>query len=342
MLQELSKTRVVERLKNISLSSVPPWLGPQVATASRYEHSLAVGYLSLNVTGGTEHEQLLLTAAAILHDVGNGPFPHISDQVMKETLGITHEHAVKFAFQYSVIEDKSALERYGLNLNEVSMILENRHNLSPFFYGFPDLDNADNIYRFLTTIPGNPLGPASYQPVEIASSMSLDIKGHDLSNNLVKRWKADFQKVYTYVWNDSANMICWTMLGRVLRILKGALTPSFFRLTNEEAHRFVSLKVPRWGKAMKESNFQIVFDKKFKNLTGESMGMTEKSNLNEIEMFLCKETGLEEWMLGLTVDQPLLGEEPDHWRVYLVTYKGNKKPVAIISDILKDSEPYLS
>ena len=101
LLQDLSRTRVVQRLKHISLSSVPSWLDPRVAKASRYQHSMAVGELSLLVAGGSEKDQLLLTAAAALHDAGNGPFPHISDQPMKELLGFTHEGVVRFAFEHS-------------------------------------------------------------------------------------------------------------------------------------------------------------------------------------------------------------------------------------------------
>ena len=101
LLKILSKTSALQRLKHITLSAVPSWLGPRVATASRYQHSLAVGKLSFLVSGGNEDNRLLLTAASALHDVGDGPFPHISDQSMKEILGFTHEGAVHFAFNHS-------------------------------------------------------------------------------------------------------------------------------------------------------------------------------------------------------------------------------------------------
>jgi len=46
-------------------------------------------------------------------------------------------------------------------------------------------------------------------------------------------------------------------------------------------------------------------------------------------------------MLGLTVDQPLLREKPDYWRVYLVLYKDNKTAKTLINDMLLSSDPFL-
>jgi len=301
---------------------------------------LAVGKLSFFVSGGNEHDRLLLTAASALHDVGDGPFPHISDQSMKEILGFTHEGAVRFAFEYSPIEDRQILDKYGLDLNEICSVLENRHRLSPLLYGFPDLDNADNIYRFMMTIPGKPLGEASYLPSEIASSMSLDSENQNIPLELKKRWAVDFEKVYSYVWNDKHNMVCWTMLGRALRILKEYLTPEFFRLTNREAFDMMQHKLPEWARGLKKSMFKILFDKKYAQLKGEAQKLSEPTELARIEHEICAETGLEEWSIGLTVDQPLLREKSDYWRVYLVSYRGNEKPLALLEDLLSSSIPF--
>jgi len=329
----------MQRLKQINLSAVPSWLGAQVSTASRYEHSIGVGKLSLLVSDGTEYDQLLLTAAAALHDVGNGPFPHISDQLMKEMLGFAHEGAVRFAFENSPIKDSLVLDEYGIDLMEVSSILEGRHRLSPLLRGFPDLDNADNIHRFMMTIPGRPLGEASYRPSEIAACMSLELEEQTLPEDLLKRWRGDYEKVYSYVWNDRLNMVCWTMLGRALRILREDLTPRFLRMTNREAFRIIRLRLPELAKGLRKKEFRILFDREYDELGGEARRLSEPSYLGRIEDMLCKEAGLEKWSVGLTVDRPSITEESDHWRVYLVSHKGNDESVALLEDILSGSEP---
>jgi len=342
LIRDLSKTWVLQRLRWIDLSAVPVWIGSEVATASRYQHSLNVGELSLRVSGGDEDERLLLTAVAVLHDIGVGPFPHLSDQAMLEILGFTHEGAVEFAFENSPLKDSEVLEDYGLSLAEIASIVEGKHRLSRFLHGFPDLDNADNIYRFIISVPGRSLGEPSYNPFEIASLMSLDDEQIKLPRDLKERWMKDFERTYSYLWNDRLNMIGWTMLGRALRLLKDKLTPEFFRLTNKEAFQIIKLKIPRLAEGLEKREFHIILDQKYSELKGEARKLSDSANLWEIERMLCEESKLEEWAIGLTVDQPLIGEKPDHWRVYLVSHKGNEKPKTILEDILSKSVPFSS
>lgn len=340
LLRRLSKTWVVQRLKHIDLSAVPRWLGPCVSTVSRYQHSLGVGQLSLLISDGNEHDQFLLTAAAVLHDVGNGPFPHISDHLMENILGFKHEGAVSFAFQNSPTKDSLILEEYGLNLEEVASIVKGEHRLSSLLNGRPDLDNADNIHRFMNTIPGRPLGKPSYWPSEIATSMSLETVGIEIPEDLRRRWLRDREKVYRYVWEDRLNMIGWTMLGRSMRILREELTPRFFRMTNREAFHIIRLRLPKLTNGLKKKEFKILLDRRYSTLRGEARKLSDPTNLRKIEEELCRETGLESWSIGLTVDQPLIREKADHWRVYLVVYKGNAKPKVLLEDILSSSVPF--
>ena len=342
LLRSLSKTWVVQRLKQIDLSAVPSWLGPIVPTVSRYQHSLGVGRLSLLVPGGAVHDQLLLTAAAVLHDAGNGPFPHISDDLMENMLGFRHEGAVGFAFANSPLKDASILEEYGLDIAEISSILEGRHRLSPFLCGLPDLDNADNIRRFMMGIPGRPLGEASYHPSEIAASMSLDAEEQKIPEDLRRRWLGDREKVYRYVWEDRQNMIGWTMLKRAMRILREELTPRFLTITNREAFHLIRLRLPKLAKGLKDKGFRILLDRRYSQLRGEAQKLTNPRSIGEVEDKLCRETGLADWSVGLTVDQPTTGEKADHWRVYLVVFDDSEKPKKFLEDILSRSDHFVS
>lgn len=335
----LSNTLVVQRLKHIDLSVVPSWLGPCVSKVSRYKHSLGVGQLSLLICDGTDHDQLLLTAAAVLHDVGNGPFPHISDYLMKDMLGFKHEGAVGFAFENSPMKDSLVLEEYSLDLEDVASVIKGEHRLSPLLNGRPDLDNADNIHRFMNTIPGRPLGKASYQPSEIATSMSLETERLEISEDLRRRWLRDREKIYRYLWNDRLNMIGWTMLGRAIRILREELTPKFFTMTNREAFHLMRLKMPRLARGVKNMEFKILFDKRYSLLKGEAQILSDPTNLRKVEDEICRETGLEDWSIGLTVDQPRVKEKADHWRVYLVSHNDSEEPKMLLEDILSCSEP---
>ncbi|MCD6593871.1 HD domain-containing protein [Candidatus Bathyarchaeota archaeon] len=336
LLRDLSRTWVLQRLRRIELSAIPEWIGSRVAVASRYQHSLSVGKLSLLVSGGDKDDLLLLTAASTLHDVGAGPFPHLSDQVMKEILGFPHEGAVKFAFENSPLKDSRILEKYGLDLDEVASIVEGSHRLSRFLHGLPDLDNADNIYRFIISIPGRPLGEPSYAPQEIARLMSLK-ENLILPDDLRERWISDFRKAYSYLRDNEMNMIGWTMLGRALRLLRDDLNPDFFRLTNKEAYWLIKTRIPKLVESLERREFQIIFDRKYAELKGEAQKILDLSSLCELEQSLSKESNLEEWMVGLSVIHTMPGEEFSYWRVYLVSYKGNNKPKDMLEDILSDS-----
>ncbi len=337
LLRHLSKTWVVQRLKHIDLSAVPAWLTPCVSTASRYSHSVGVGRLSLLISDGTEYDKLLLTAAAVLHDAGNGPFPHISDQLMEDLLGFRHEGALGFAFERSPTKDASILEDYGLDLEEVASVVQGGHKLSPLLDGRPDLDNADNIHRFMMTIPERPLGEASYQPSEIATSMSLETGVRDIPESLRKRWLRDWEKVYRHVWEDRLNMISWTMLGRTMRVLREELNPSFLTMTNREAFHLIRLKLPKLANGLEKKRFRILLDRKYRILRGEARKLSDPKGLRRMEDELCRETGLEYWGIGLTVDQPFIRERTDHWRVYLVAHNDSEEPKKLLEEILSSS-----
>jgi HD superfamily phosphohydrolase len=343
LIRDLSRTWVLQRLKHISVSAVPRWIGPNVATATRYEHSLGVGELSLLVSGGKKHDKLLLTAIATLHDIGNGPFPHISDPFMKEILGFTHERAMKYAFDNSPLKDYRVLNKYKLDINDLTSVLDDNTNLASMIKGFPDLDNADNIFRFITTIPHRPIGEAKYNPKDIGAAFNIENKNQDIPDEIYRLWLKDYERVYSYLWNDSSNMIGWTMLGRALRILKSDLTPSFFRMTNKQAFNLFQLKLPELVNRLLVGKYRLVFNKKFFKLKGEALKLTFQSNILEVENMLCEKTGLKKWELGLTVDQPqartIFDPIPEHWRIYLVSCKKTKKIKNVLEKILECSKP---
>ena len=58
-----------------------------------------------------------------------------------------------------------------------------------------------------------------------------------------------------------------------------------------------------------------------------------------MEEEICAEAGIENCLMGLTIDHSSFKNKQEYWRVYLVSYKGNKKPVSILKNILSKSEP---
>jgi HD superfamily phosphohydrolase len=97
------------------------------AQHSRFEHSLGALHLSglaVNVLAQkvplTEERAQEVRLAALLHDIGHGPFSHVIEEVMVERRRITHEDVTKRVIKESEVSD--VLFRYGFNPDVMSTL----------------------------------------------------------------------------------------------------------------------------------------------------------------------------------------------------------------------------
>ena len=97
------------------------------AQHSRFEHSLGASHLSgvaVNVLMQkvplTEERAQEVRLAALLHDIGHGPFSHVIEEVMVERRGVTHEDVTKRVIRESEVSD--VLSRYGFNPGVMSTL----------------------------------------------------------------------------------------------------------------------------------------------------------------------------------------------------------------------------
>jgi len=119
--RELVHTRAFQRLENIRflggidylLIRAPNGAGGNIRH-NRFEHSVGVAWLALLYSDTVElpnRERDLLTAAALLHDIGHAPLSHSLEPVFLEEFGIDHHSATE-----SIILGESPL---GTDVNEV-------------------------------------------------------------------------------------------------------------------------------------------------------------------------------------------------------------------------------
>src|SRR6185437_9635630 len=85
--QALLEAPPFARLAGVSLSDVPGALLFRRPFPSRLAHSLGVYYLARQA----RPRDRALHAAALAHDLGHGPFSHLTEPLMIERLGIGHE-----------------------------------------------------------------------------------------------------------------------------------------------------------------------------------------------------------------------------------------------------------
>jgi hypothetical protein len=117
------------------------------ANHTRFEHSLGTMHLAgvmCHQLGVPEYDRLLIVTAALLHDIGHGPFSHSIEPVMEELTGRSH-HMIGDLLESDVIAP--LLEEIGVNTDELGEVLAGDHPLSGIIHGELDVDRMDYLLR---------------------------------------------------------------------------------------------------------------------------------------------------------------------------------------------------
>jgi HD superfamily phosphohydrolase len=97
------------------------------ANHTRFEHSIGVMYLAGRAVENpnvsqkiSEEEAEMVRIAALLHDVGHGPFSHVFEQLLTKKLGKTHEDITSWIVTNSELKD--TLTKFGYDSREVGKL----------------------------------------------------------------------------------------------------------------------------------------------------------------------------------------------------------------------------
>jgi len=143
---DLLDSAILQRLRYIRQLGFSYLVYPG-ANHTRFEHSLGTLYLAnvmarqLNLA---EDDQKLVAAAALIHDIGHGPFSHAIEPVMEELCGRTHHDASWFLGDGDLTV---CMERHGISLKEISAVISGDHPLSGIIHGELDVDRMDYLLR---------------------------------------------------------------------------------------------------------------------------------------------------------------------------------------------------
>jgi HD superfamily phosphohydrolase len=148
-------TLPVQRLRRIKQLPGAEYVYP-AANHTRFEHALGTMYLagalgeSLPVQLSRDDRQLL-RLAALLHDVGHGPFSHAFEPVLKKYLGKTHEEMTTWVIKES--ELSTIIDSEGFDSRKLSTLAVGRleNPPQPFYNQFVrssvDVDKMDFLLR---------------------------------------------------------------------------------------------------------------------------------------------------------------------------------------------------
>ncbi|HKW19905.1 MAG TPA: HD domain-containing protein [Ktedonobacterales bacterium] len=164
----LVATPPFRRLAAVSLSDVPGELLFDRPFPSRLDHTLGVYHLARVA----RPRDRALQAAALFHDLGHGPFSHLTEPLMRESLGMDHEERsiTLIATVRSCLSSTVARRLAWLDWDEVAALLRGKDALDRggLLAGRLDYDNADNLARFLLA---SGLGTPGYHPETLARAL---------------------------------------------------------------------------------------------------------------------------------------------------------------------------
>ncbi len=144
--RELLDVPVLQRLRHVRQLSTVALVYPS-ANHTRFEHSLGVYHLAdralshLDVDGPrAEH----VRAAALLHDVGHGPFGHQTEHVIERRTGRHHDEVEHLLTSGAVA---SRLDDHGLDPARVAALVAGDGRLGGLVSGALDVDRMDYLAR---------------------------------------------------------------------------------------------------------------------------------------------------------------------------------------------------
>ena len=124
--KEIIDSYPMQRLRRLRQLAGSEYVYPG-ANHTRFEHCVGVMYLAGKVVENpnisrlvSDEEAETVRIAALLHDVGHGPFSHVFEQLLIRDLDRTHEDITSWIVEKSEVADK--LGKLGYNAAEVSKL----------------------------------------------------------------------------------------------------------------------------------------------------------------------------------------------------------------------------
>lgn len=117
------------------------------ANHTRFEHCLGTMHLASLLCrhlGLDRRDADLVTVAALLHDIGHGPFSHVSEAFMVEMMGKGHQEVEGLLHEERTAE---RIARCGLDPEEVAAVINGNHRYAGIIHGDLDVDRMDYLLR---------------------------------------------------------------------------------------------------------------------------------------------------------------------------------------------------
>lgn len=184
------------------------------ANHTRFEHSIGTMHIASKLADKLDLNQKdkeLVRISALLHDIGHGPFSHVSEGV----LSFPHEELTKYVIKNTAIRD---IVEKKFDIDKIIEIINGEGKFGPIVSGELDADRMDYLLRD-SHYTGVAYGIIDYERIisniNLNKHLSLDIKGVQAAEGaLVSRYF-----MYPSVYQHHTTRIVNSMFRRGLKKL---------------------------------------------------------------------------------------------------------------------------
>ena len=182
------------------------------ANHTRFEHCIGTMNLASKLAAELnldKDEIELVKISGLIHDIGHGPFSHVSEGV----LSFPHEDLTKYVIEKTSMHDLLS-EKF--NTKEIGKIIKGKGHLGPIISGELDVDRMDYLLRDSHNT-GVAYGVIDYERIisnlKLENGLVLDIKGVQAAEGaLVSRYF-----MYPSVYQHHTTRIVNSMFRRALK-----------------------------------------------------------------------------------------------------------------------------
>jgi len=250
---DLIETPEIQRLYNIKQLGFAHLVFPG-AHHTRLEHSLGaynMAFQAAEKIGLDKEEQEIVACAAILHDIGHGPFSHTLESILRETLNVDHvdlteklingEHAIFDDKEKNYIESASVfdiLNVHGIDLKELNNIIRGINKKKPYLSQLLnssiDVDQLDYLVRdaYYTGVSYGMIDIERFMQTLLINNNNLAVrkKGVGVVENILMARTLMYSSVYFHKTVRIAEL----MLSKAIEMIDDTKPFKFFKMTDAE------------------------------------------------------------------------------------------------------------
>jgi len=312
---ELLDSYEMQRLRRIKQLGFISLIYPG-ANHTRFEHSIGTMYLGSKLANHlklSEHDKKVIRVAALLHDIGHGPYSHVSEGAFEE---FKHEELT-----IKVIKNElSDIISKEFDIKEIIDIFNKKSHLSPIISGDFDVDRLDYLIRD-SHYTGVAYGIIDVERVianmHLKKDLVLNLKGVQAAESvLIARYQ-----MYPIIYQHHTTRIINAMFRRCLLKLSELGELNFSNLYNYDDYDMMHICSKQEG-YVKDIFNRLRYRNLFKRVyslplnefeTPSKFYTIEKKTLRKCEEEISEDTGINKDYIFLDIPEyPKFTEENTH------------------------------